>query len=56
MGVVRRGSDVTSHVSSVSGKSAPCLQHFSVIRSIGRGAFGKVSWFFLSRKVSVALS
>ncbi|ULT99873.1 hypothetical protein L5515_003715 [Caenorhabditis briggsae] len=43
MGVVRRGSDVTSHVSS-SGKSgvAPCLQHFSIIRSIGRGAFGKV--------------
>ncbi|CAL2036429.1 unnamed protein product [Caenorhabditis brenneri] len=43
MGVVRRGSDVTSHVST-SGKhgSVPCLQHFSVIRSIGRGAFGKV--------------
>lgn len=43
MGVVRRGSDVTSHVSS-SGKvgASPCLQHFSVIRSIGRGAFGKV--------------
>uniref|UniRef100_A0A8R1IS74 Protein kinase domain-containing protein n=1 Tax=Caenorhabditis japonica TaxID=281687 RepID=A0A8R1IS74_CAEJA len=43
MGVIRRGSDVTSHVSaSKCAAGPPCLQHFSVIRSIGRGAFGKV--------------
>ncbi|CAB3403193.1 unnamed protein product [Caenorhabditis bovis] len=42
MGVARRGSDVTSHVSTSTCKAAPCLQNFSIIRSIGRGAFGKV--------------
>lgn len=38
---------VCCHTAATAEYSAPCIAHFSIIRAIGRGAFGKVLLLFL---------